>query len=207
VIVIVLALLILMPNAAIAGGRSGVARSHGSVVRARPHAVVAAPSVFPTTVDPWRFWGVSTFPRRVFPRHAFPFAGSVPLIGGGVYASTVYAAAPPTAYASGDPIASVSALPSAPPVPALIEYPTGWYQLRGDGVSAPYAWVWIPKPPAPPVEVAGPPQPPAPPSEAPASRAARGQLFRWVDEQDVIHWTDRLERVPQRYRAKVEQVS
>jgi hypothetical protein len=221
VIVLLLALLILVPNAAMAGGRGGVVvvAPHGkvvvakpSVVRRGPFVVVPTPSVFPTIVDPWKFWGVTAFPRRVFPRHAFPLVESAPLIGGGAIASTtVYVGAPaaaygPAAYAPADAIAP--ALPSAPPVPALIEYPTGWYQLRGDGVSAPYAWVWIPKPPAPPLEVAGPPPPAAPaPAEPAASRAPRGQLFRWVDDQDVIHWTDRLDRIPPRYRAKAEQVS
>ena len=36
------------------------------------------------------------------------------------------------------------------PTPTLVEHPSGWYQLRGDGVTTSYSWVWIPKPPAPP---------------------------------------------------------
>jgi hypothetical protein len=48
------------------------------------------------------------------------------------------------------------------PVPAprysnVVRYPHGRYELRGDGVSTAYQWVWIPNPPPPP---AAPPPPP-----------------------------------------------
>ena len=87
--------------------------------------------------------------------------------------------------------------PSAPtpPAPRIVEYPTGRYELRGDGIGTPYTWVWIPNPP---------PPPPAPPASAPtsgdASPASRTQIYSWVDEQGVVHWTNRAEKVPRRYR-------
>jgi hypothetical protein len=62
-----------------------------------------------------------------------------------------------------------------PATPTAVVYPTGRYELRGDGVTTPYHWVWIPTPPPPPPPPAAapapPPPPPAPP--APAPPAAR----------------------------------
>src|SRR5262245_59025954 len=40
--------------------------------------------------------------------------------------------------------------------------PRGRYELRGDGVTTPYVWAWIPNPPPPPPPAAPPPaEPPA----------------------------------------------
>jgi hypothetical protein len=53
-------------------------------------------------------------------------------------------------------------VPMAAPTTSVVQYPTGRYELRGDGASVPYSWVWIPAQPM----VAAPPPPvgaPAPP--------------------------------------------
>ena len=109
---------------------------------------------------------------------------------------------PPVSYA---PAASVTALA---PMPSVVQFPTGRYELRGDGLSIPYAWVWMPNAPtAPPV--AAPPPSIAPPAVEPISdRPAtprRSQLYRWTDAQGAEHWTDRLEAVPEQYRARAKQ--
>jgi hypothetical protein len=65
-----------------------------------------------------------------------------------------YAYAPPY-YAYAPPPVVYSAPPSAPPGPAIqreVLFPHGRYLLRGDGVTVPYQWVWIPNPPNPPPE-------------------------------------------------------
>ena len=80
----------------------------------------------------------------------------------------------------------------APPMPSVIEYPTGQYELRGDGMSLPYQWVWIPNPPL------GPP-PDAPAAPGPVRHT---ELYRWTDETGAVHWTDRLDAVPQQHRAQ-----
>jgi hypothetical protein len=80
----------------------------------------------------------------------------------------------------------------------VVEYPEGRYELRGDGVSTPYSWVWIPNPP------------PAPPASAPSPSSGerlpprRSQLYRFVDEHGVLHLTDNAAIVPEpaRERAK-----
>ena len=102
--------------------------------------------------------------------------------------------APPPAYAA-----------SPPPAPRVLVYPGGRYELRGDGVTSPYVWVWIPDPPAaPPV----PPPPPAPPSGSPEpsfslrTPAARTMAYRWTDDAGVTTWTDSLDKVPERFRAQ-----
>jgi hypothetical protein len=47
--------------------------------------------------------------------------------------------------------------PPPPPMPTVVQYPHGRHELRGDGVTTAYHWVWIPNPPPPP-----PAPPPAP---------------------------------------------
>jgi hypothetical protein len=100
--------------------------------------------------------------------------------------------------------ASITTFVAAPTRPSVIEYSTGRYELRGDGISTPYVWVWIPNPPPPPASApewptatrAAPPPPPA--GETPSPR--RSQLYRWVDEQGVVHLTDNPDSVPAQYR-------
>lgn len=148
-------------------------------------------------------------PHRHFARpfvRPFLFSGPVvvytppPVIS---YPSAQYAA--PTYYPP-----AVYSTPSPPPTPSVVEYPTGRYELRGDGVGTPYTWVWIPNPPpAPPAE---PPPPAAPAPAAPPTGPAASddpspprlsQLYRWVDPEGVVHWTDRMDAVPRQYRSVV----
>lgn len=130
-----------------------------------------------------------------------------------VVAVPVVTQAPPTVVYVATP--SVAATAPIPSTPTVIPYPHGRYELRGDGISTPYLWVWIPNPPPPPAEppepVAVPPAAPpkfVPPAEDPPAttqpRLSRGELYRWVDEQGVANWTDRLDNVPVRYRAQTQ---
>jgi hypothetical protein len=103
------------------------------------------------------------------------------------------------------PIPAVPSGPEPSPAPTVIEYPTGRYELRGDGASTPYSWVWIPNPPpAPPAEPPGaPPGPgaaPAPTDLTPAPRV----IYRWTDAEGVVHFTDSLDAVPLEYRARAK---
>jgi hypothetical protein len=136
-----------------------------------------------------------------------PYAPGVVMYGYPVYYPVESYPTPP-AYDPG------YSMPSPPSVsgPTVMEFANGRYELRGDGVTVPYAWVWIPNPPPPP------PPPPAPPtvSTPPATASApplgpattqaaaprRSQLYRWVDAEGVAHWTDREDAVPAEYRAQ-----
>ena len=51
---------------------------------------------------------------------------------------------PPANYA---PTSATVSVAQAPSTPTVVQYATGRYELRGDGVSTPYRWVWIPNPP------------------------------------------------------------
>ncbi|HEY7203846.1 MAG TPA: DUF4124 domain-containing protein [Methylomirabilota bacterium] len=94
---------------------------------------------------------------------------------------------------------TLSLTPPAPPTPSVVEFPTGRYELRGDGVTEPYRWVWIPKPPtAPPAE----PSSPVPPTSGDPGPTRHAPLYRWTDEQGTVHYTDRWTAVPDRYRAQ-----
>ncbi len=102
-------------------------------------------------------------------------------------------------------VAQAAPPPPAPPTPSVIEDPTGRYELRGDGMAMAYTWVWVPNPPPPPP--AGPPpdvSAPAAPASSSTDRAParRTELYRWTDEQGVEHWTDRRDRVPEKYRSR-----
>jgi len=95
---------------------------------------------------------------------------------------------------------SISVMPT-PPTPSVVPFSGGHYELRGDGVTAPYQWVWVPNPPsAPPAPLATPPTEPAPLAQPPSSDPSSRRLYRWTDEQGTVHWTNRGEAVPARYR-------
>ena len=177
-----------------AGGRTGgggvmagpptgarpAAHRHGAPGSFAPHSFHHRP--FAGTIvgyGPWSYGGLSYYGA---PSYYDP--------------SLVYA--PPVMY--GPPMGGTVLLAPTPPMPSVIEYPTGRYELRGDGITAPYRWVWIPNPP--PAPPAAPPPPDAPASPAPpASGPARPTtVYRWTDEQGVLHLTDRRDTIPARYR-------
>ena len=147
-------------------------------------------------------------PQRHFARpFVRPFVFSSPVV---VY---TYTPPPVVSYPPADYAAptyyppAVYSTPSPPPTQSVVEYPTGRYELRGDGVGTPYTWVWIPNPPSsPPAE----PPPAAPAPAAPPTGPGRSddpsprhhsQLYRWVDPEGVVHWTDRMDAVPGQYRS------
>jgi hypothetical protein len=169
------------------------------------------------------FHGHGFFPNRRFGPF-FPCCGGAVVYPGwwgyGAYADYSYydptlAYAPAPAYASSPVYAppavygvdgSVSVAP-APPTPRVVEFPTGRYELRGDGVTSPYTWVWVPNPPSAPP--APPPDPPgSPSSRAPSTRVAaapRAELYCWTDERGVTTWTDQWDSLPERVRKQVKE--
>lgn len=154
------------------------------------------------------------FPRR-FPAGHFHNNGFAPFVGwgGGAFYAVPYAPSADYAFSDsgyyyptmGSPygVTSMQAAVAPPPPPApmqnVVEYATGRYELRGDGIGTPYQWVWIPNPPP------APPTGPPPPGSAPASASSsHGKLYRWTDAQGVLHITDRLQAVPPEYRSKAK---
>ena len=129
------------------------------------------------------------------------YGGDSPYLGyGGATPYPSYGAAPPPA-------------PSAPPdpsaVPGVLMYPTGRYELRGDGGAEPYRWVWIPNPPPPPPAAApgtpgmmSPSGMPTSPTAPPPSRDMT--VYRWTDREGIVHFTDSLDAVPKEYRSQVK---
>jgi hypothetical protein len=118
----------------------------------------------------------------------------------GYGAAAVYE--PPVVYASPMPV-SITSFAAAPAHSRVIEYSTGRYELRGDGIISPHVWVWIPNPPPPPEPAPEPPpgiqaEPPPAASEAPSPSPS--QLYRWVDAQGVVHLTDNPASVPAQFR-------
>jgi hypothetical protein len=127
------------------------------------------------------------------------------------YAAPAYYPPPPVYYAPAYSPPAVYGPPasgniSVAPSRGVVQYPNGRYELSGDGITTPYSWLWIPNPPPPPPPPpAAPPAPPgASPGEQPTSSngspAHHNRLYRWSDEQGVVHWTNRLEAVPTKYR-------
>jgi hypothetical protein len=169
---------------------------------------------------------------KPFVRPFFPFAGAPAVVYAAPYyyppyypspayydppqtyytppAPTYYVPAPSTYYSPPPPSGTVSVAPA--PSDNVIQYSHGRYELRGDGVSTPYRWVWIPNPPPPPP--AAPAAPGDPSSVAPAPGDSsfgspvaprQSQLYRWTDTTGVVHWTDRIDMVPEKYRAGARQ--
>lgn len=175
-------------------------RGHG------PRLHSAPPKHFP----PPRHFAPRFGSRRHFRGHKAPFAVAAPPViiyapPAPVYAPPVYAPAPvyvpaPPAY---PPAVSYA------PTERVVEFETGRYELHGDGITVPYRWVWIPKAPVAPPPEAEPatPDPPAvDPSSAPSAAPERTrpiEVYRWTDDNGVVHLTDRLENVPEAYRTRV----
>lgn len=98
------------------------------------------------------------------------------LFGPVLYPRPVYAVpvvtAPPIVY-SVSPVYTVPApvlvvRPTlVPSYPTVVQYPHGRYELRGDGFTTAYHWVWIPNPP--PAPPAGVQQPASPPASTPSA--------------------------------------
>jgi hypothetical protein len=131
-----------------------------------------------------------------------------------LYAPPLYYGAPayyppPAYYTPGYIPPAVYGAPAggAPSTPSVIQHPNGRYELRGDGVTTPYTWVWIPNPPQAPPPAAPPAAPPAGPSgsDDPPSPTRYSKLYRWTDEQGVVHWTDRPAGVPPQHRPQATQ--
>ena len=123
------ALVLLTPVVSAAHGRSRV-----TVVVGTPF-VVARPFVHPRP-----FVVVSPFPAYAYP---YPVYVNRPIVYG---VPTYYYGAPTY---SVDPTYAGTTQTVAP-LPTVVQYPHGRYELRGDGVTLPYYWVWIPNPPPPP---------------------------------------------------------
>jgi hypothetical protein len=142
---------------------------------------------------PWYPYGAfsySDIPYSLPVSYSPPPEVSAPVV---VYSSpTVYA--PVISYPPPAPVAT--AAPAAPPMPTVVEYSTGRYELRGDGVTASYVWVWIPNPPDAP--------PPQASSESPARSASpriAGPVYHWTEEDGTVVWTNRADKVPDRLRS------
>jgi Domain of unknown function (DUF4124) len=196
-----------IPPALINGGVGGGPRAFGTLPGPRP-AFVNRPGFGPG------------FHHHRFFRPFFPF-GIVAAAPSVVYAAPYYY--PPSAYypppyydppvysapMNYSPPVSYAPAPdstvSVAPTPNAVQFSTGRYELRGDGVSTPYTWVWIPNPPT------SPPPLPPPAAEPGVSGGASsgpaparvGQLYRWTDKDGVVHWTDRIDAVPEQYRQRV----
>ncbi|HXJ84533.1 MAG TPA: hypothetical protein VMS64_38320 [Candidatus Methylomirabilis sp.] len=100
------------------------------------------------------------------------------------------------------PPAYMAPAPSVAPQ-GVVEYEGGRYELRGDGMTVAYRWVWIPNPPSGPPGVA--PSSMKMPASGELAPARRGTVYHWVDDQGVMHMTDRWQAVPQHYRDQAKQ--
>jgi len=138
------------------------------------------------------------------PFYGYPY-GYPPAYGGypGAYGDYPVAYDLPAASRAYDPPpllytpSAVRAVPPVPPpsMPEVVEFSTGRYQLREDSGGTAYSWVWIPNPPtAPPADAQS--IPPAQPPHAP--------LYRWTDDQGVVHLTNLWDEVPPQYRQQVK---
>lgn len=141
------------------------------------------------------------------------FVGFAPSIwyGGYPYAYPYYY--PPVvydqaAYANAPPMYSTTMAAPRRPMQTVVEYPTGRYELRGDGYGTPYHWIWVPNPPSAPPTPAPPtfqPSPEAPPASTKPEPPGKTTVYRWTDAEGVTHFTDRLDSMPVRFRSQAKQ--
>jgi hypothetical protein len=183
---------------------------------------------FGAFASPFLFWGWPNYWPYGYPGYGygyndpFDYPSGPTMYGANPYAyASAYGAPAPAAASPAPAVYSVNVYnptptPTPPPIaPAVydappvsptssqgvVEYPGGRYELRGDGMTVAYRWVWIPNPPA------GPPgsAPVAGPPAAELAPARRGTIYHWTDIDGVMHVTDRWEMVPQRYRQQAKQ--
>jgi hypothetical protein len=205
VTLVAIAAVLLVASPAFATGNRGQGGPHQGGPRVR--------SSLPTRVFPHQqhhgFHGHRFHGHNKFHGHGSGFGVILaPPVIGYSYAPPVYAGpeyvTPAPAYAP--PSYAPPAYGYAPPPSErIVEFPNGRYLLQGDGVTAPYRWVWIPSPPpAPPAdEPVAPSPPPAPPGPTSRPEPTRTiDFYRWTDEHGVTHFSDRLESVPEAYRSK-----
>ena len=202
-------------------------RSSPAVPVVADHRVVVDHRVVTRTVVPHRPFVTSPFVHRPFFRPFVPFVIASPFIAYPAfstyytappsysYPSPSYSYAPPPSYSyppsSYDlPAGAQTAVaPPAPPMPTVVLHPTGRYELRGDGITTPYVWVWIPNPPSAPPPPASPPAAPRPalPESSSGNSSGHSRLYRWNDDEGVVHWTDRWDAVPERYRTQAKRLT
>ena len=196
----------------VGGGGRGIVAGGGRAVVTRPgfahHQFIHRPFVRPFGRSFFPFGIVATAPGFLYASPAYyPSSAYDP---SPYYDPSSYSApvgyGPPVSYAP-TPSPTVAPAP-APPTPNVVEFSTGRYELRGDGVSTPYTWVWVPNPPSSPPPAA----PTAPPSGDPRSSSKQtparvGHLYSWTDAQGVVYWTDRLDAVPEQYRSRAKQTT
>ena len=101
---------------------------------------------------------------------------------------------PPPLLSTSSAVQAVPPVPP-PPMPEVVEFSTGRYQLRGDGSGTAYSWVWIPNPPT---------APPADAQSIPPAQPPHARLYRWTDDQGVVHLTNLWDEVPPQYRQQVK---
>jgi hypothetical protein len=176
-----LAFWVMLAGAASASNAAGPHRGDSirpaaPVIGVYPNAAPAISPSFRHPIPRTRAHGARAFGGVAVP----VFAGAPALFAPPVYAEQ------PAAYLL--PPAEVAARPAPPPPPEreVIHHSDGRYELRGDGVSMPYRWVWIPNPPPPP------------------SSGREVRVYGWIDEAGILHVTDRLDKVPERYRAQAQ---
>jgi hypothetical protein len=134
--------------------------------------------------------------------HRHGFIGSAPAFWWGTPYYYPYAYYDASAYAYSPPTYTVPTYAPAPPMQRVVEYPTGRYELRGDGYTTPYHWIWIPNPPAAPPAPAE-PAPTAPPASTTPEPPGKTTVYRWTDANGITHYTDRADSVPAQYRTPV----
>lgn len=150
--------------------------------------------------------------NRIGHHHRSGFVGSGPTVwygyGGVPYYYPYYPAYYPQAYYDQGPTyvyvqPSYSTEMVPTPMQRVVEFPTGRYELRGDGYGTPYHWIWIPNPPSAPPAPAPPalePAPPAPPASTRPEPPRKTTVYRWTDADGVTHFTDRPDSVPAQHR-------
>ncbi len=186
----------------------------------RPKSAFGSPGGFPFPQSPGRRHVPCV--RRgcvVFPRHVVTWVASpIGLYSPGIQYTVPADLAPPTVNVSpviytaptvyvyqpavAQPERVQAAASPEPPLTRVVEHATGRYELRGDGSSTPYEWVWIPNPPSAPPEPAA--SAPGEPAASPAPARGRTAAYRWSDEDGTIFVTNRLDQVPAPYRSRAK---
>jgi len=135
VLLVVTCVVALAPPAAHAGGHGAARVAIGLATFVIFAPFIIAGEILSLAVPPYRAPAVVVAPPPVY--YAPPPT---------YYAPAPAYSAPPPAYSAPPAYVRQTYAAPAPAQPRVIQYPGGRYELRGDGITTAYEWVWIPNP-------------------------------------------------------------
>ncbi|PYM42226.1 MAG: hypothetical protein DME16_24085, partial [Candidatus Rokuibacteriota bacterium] len=157
VLLVVTCVVALAPPAAHAGGHGAARVAIGLATFAIFAPFIIAGEILSLALPPYRAPAVVVAPPPAYYAPAPAYSVPPPAY----YAPAPAYSAPPPAYSAPPAYVRQTYAAPAPAQPTVFQYPHGRYELRGDGITTAYQWVWISNQTIAPPPLGAPSAPPA----------------------------------------------